>query len=70
MISQVQDFAYFDPQVLFVSLYQMWFAQGYQEFAGIESSVTTKVGDIGSYEQPEQQLEKWNFETIRESYQI
>ena len=30
-------------QVLYVTLYQLWYAQGYQEFAGIESSVTTKV---------------------------
>ena len=29
--------------VLYVGLYQLWYAQGYQEFAGIESSVTTKV---------------------------
>ncbi len=29
--------------VLYVGLYQLWFARGYQEFAGIESSVTTKV---------------------------
>ena len=29
--------------VLFVGLYQFWYAQGYQEFAGMESSVTTKV---------------------------
>ena len=29
--------------VLYVSLYQLWYAQGYQEFAGVESSVTTKV---------------------------
>ena len=29
--------------ILFVGVYQLWYAQGYQEFAGIESSVTTKV---------------------------
>jgi len=29
--------------VLYVALYQLWYAQGYQEFAGMESSVTTKV---------------------------
>ena len=33
-------------QVLYVTLYQLWYAQGYQEFAGIESSVTTKVNSI------------------------
>ena len=30
--------------ILYVGLYQLWYAQGYQEFAGMESSVTTKVG--------------------------
>ena len=29
--------------VLYVGMYQLWYAQGYQEFAGMESSVTTKV---------------------------
>ena len=29
--------------VLYVGLYQLWYAQGYQEFADAESSVTTKV---------------------------
>ena len=29
--------------VLYVGLYQLWYAQGYQEFADVESSVTTKV---------------------------
>ena len=29
--------------VLYVGLYQLWFAKGYQEFAEMESSVTTKV---------------------------
>ena len=29
--------------IMYVVLYQLWYAQGYQEFAGIESSVTTKV---------------------------
>ena len=29
--------------VLYVGLYQLWYAQGYQQFSGIESSVTTKV---------------------------
>jgi len=29
--------------VLYVGLYQLYYARGYQEFAGIESSVTTKV---------------------------
>jgi hypothetical protein len=33
----------FSLQVLYVGLYQLWYAQGYQEVAGIESSVTTKV---------------------------
>ena len=36
-------FMFLSPQVLYVTLYQLWYAQGYQEFAGIESSVTTKV---------------------------
>lgn len=27
----------------FVVLYQLWYARGYQEFAEVESSVTTKV---------------------------
>ena len=31
------------PQILYVTLYQLWYAQGYQEQASIESSVTTKV---------------------------
>ena len=31
--------------VLYVGLYQLWYAQGYQEFSGVESSTTTKVGD-------------------------
>ena len=30
-------------QILYVTLYQLWYAQGYQEQASIESSVTTKV---------------------------
>ena len=30
--------------VMYVCLYQLWYAQGYQEFATVESSVTTKVG--------------------------
>ena len=30
--------------LLYVFLYQLYYAKGYQEFAGIESSVTTKVG--------------------------
>ena len=29
--------------VLYVGLYQLWYAQGYREFSGLESSVTTKV---------------------------
>ena len=29
--------------VLYVGLYQFWYGQGYQEFRGVESSVTTKV---------------------------
>lgn len=29
--------------VAFVVLYQLWYARGYQEFAEVESSVTTKV---------------------------
>ena len=29
--------------VLYVCLYQLWYAQGYQQFAVMESSVTTKV---------------------------
>ena len=32
--------------VLYVGLYQLWYAQGYQEFADVESSVTTKVGHV------------------------
>lgn len=32
--------------VLYVCLYQLWYAQGYQEFSGMESSVTTKVTRI------------------------
>ena len=36
--------------ILYVGVYQLWYAQGYQEFAGMESSVTSKVlhldGDI------------------------
>ena len=34
--------------VLYVGLYQLWYAQGYQEFAGMESSVTTKVRQVKS----------------------
>ena len=30
--------------VMYVCLYQLWYAKGYQEFATVESSVTTKVG--------------------------
>ena len=33
--------------VMYVCLYQLWYAQGYQEFAGVESSVTTKVYTYG-----------------------
>ena len=29
--------------VLYVTLYQLWYAQGYQEFSTVESSTTTKV---------------------------
>ena len=29
--------------IAFVVLYQLWYARGYQEFAEVESSVTTKV---------------------------
>ena len=29
--------------VLYVGLYQLWYAQGYQEFSSVESSTTTKV---------------------------
>ena len=29
--------------VLYVTLYQLWYAQGYQEFSSVESSTTTKV---------------------------
>jgi len=29
--------------VMYVAVYQLWYAKGYQEFASIESSVTTKV---------------------------
>ena len=32
--------------VLYVGLYQLYIAKGYQEFAGIESSVTTKVSNV------------------------
>ena len=41
---EVWDNLYF--QIVYVTLYQLWYAQGYQEFAGIESSVTTKVGEV------------------------
>ena len=34
--------------VMYVCLYQLWYAQGYQEFATVESSVTTKVGIVGN----------------------
>ena len=27
----------------FIFLYQLWYARGYQEFAGVEKSLTTKV---------------------------
>ena len=33
--------------VMYVCLYQLWYAKGYQEFATVESSVTTKVGIVG-----------------------
>lgn len=29
--------------ITFIFAYQMWYVRGYQEFTGIESSVTTKV---------------------------
>ena len=29
--------------IAFVVIYQLWYAQGYQEFAEVEASVTTKV---------------------------
>ena len=29
--------------ILYVTVYQLWWAQGYQEYAAVESSVTTKV---------------------------
>ncbi len=29
--------------IAFVVVYQLWYARGYQEFAEVESSVTTKV---------------------------
>ena len=32
--------------VLYVTLYQLWYAQGYQEFSTVESSTTTKVSCI------------------------
>ena len=32
--------------VLYVTLYQLWYAQGYQEFSTVESSTTTKVVTI------------------------
>ena len=31
--------------VLYVTLYQLWYAQGYQEFSTVESSTTTKVDE-------------------------
>ena len=36
--------------LLYVFLYQLWLAKGYQEFAGLESSVTTKVIKIGNHQ--------------------
>ena len=27
----------------FIFLYQLWYARGYQEFVGVETSLTTKV---------------------------
>ena len=35
--------------VLYVTLYQLWYAQGYQEFSTVESSTTTKVGRDNKY---------------------
>ena len=29
--------------IAFVVIYQLWYARGYQEFAEVEASVTTKV---------------------------
>ena len=34
--------------VLYVTLYQLWYAQGYQEFSTVESSTTTKVSIASS----------------------
>ena len=35
--------------VLYVTLYQLWYAQGYQEFSSVESSTTTKVRAITNH---------------------
>ena len=30
-------------KVLYVAVYQLWWSEGYQDFANVESGVTTKV---------------------------
>ena len=30
-------------KVLYVAVYQLWWSEGYQDFADVESGVTTKV---------------------------
>ena len=34
--------------IVFVVLYQLWWARGYQEFDAVEASVTTKVKGFAS----------------------
>ena len=43
-----------------MTLYQLWYAQGYQEQASIESSVTTKVIRLKLFFQDQPSLEKSN----------
>lgn len=35
--------------IVFVVFYQLWYARGYQEFAEVEASVTTKVKGFSRY---------------------
>ena len=35
--------------IAFVVLYQLWYARGYQQFAEVEASVTTKVKGFSRY---------------------
>ena len=36
--------------ISFVVFYQLWYAKGYQEFAEVEASVTTKVKGFSRYD--------------------